>query len=1466
MKREQAQTRIRMQQRRLLTWLAVVLCITEFADAHTFFNTPNEGCGIPTVFSTCPVVCATSTALCPAALTDQTVAACISNKQQLLCVDGSCVSKSAGCPNNLVPLCPSCPKTGFVLDGNPSQSVLYPCSITPFLTLNVSLTQNPAIIAEQPNLPLWEACLTKASLPLDLANSSVVISECNIVPNTRVKSPLAPEFLVIYILMGAQLLLLLFYYLTKNARVVLARRAKNNYQLVDDSAPPESYRTQSFAKNAKNSASPFGTFDIPLSTNFSVDADSANLRFTGYTSDVIGTIVSASVIITSFLWIILLAVLVLDYYAVFYKFNFRQESDLLFNDHELLSTVFIVSWHFVLVWFLGLQFSKDKWAQFFSRPVSLHQATLVQIEKKVSDPVAIANMGAIAKWVKSIESKFRKFANTENSRTIVPVEISSDGRRFVEFECVRYVFDESIGRFEPFSFIVGPSCADLHGQGTGLTTSDAKTRLELVGENAIAFSADSFYSGIVKEFSNIFYVYQMMTLIIWMYYGYYYMGLVLTAVIIFSGISKVRVFLLAQRRVLSMANFTGYTRVLRDGEWFSISTRFLVPGDVIEITRSDQALAVDAVLIDGDAVCDESSLTGEALPVVKFSVKNDATLQYKRGDDAVKHNSIFAGCYVLEAHPPGTAKNNYNVVRAVVTATGAVTTKGRLVKDILFPTKISFVFQEHLKVVFFVLMAWGIVMLGVSVFMLGTNGTDAWFYGMFTISQILSPLLPAVLVIGQSVSSQRLAKKGILCVDLDRITLSGKVKVYCFDKTGTLTKEGLNFLGIHHVQMSNEDTRVLAPSVLKEYRKFPSSIRSAMLTCHSVTMVGNEPVGNFVDVEMFRVTEATISRANDSETGATTVHPREINGDKYFQIIKRFEFVHSSAYMTVLTRDSSDGKLYLYLKGSFEKISEICNPKTIPENASQEAAYHARQGCYVLGFARRQIVDSISVDVAVAMPRATLEKRSEIEFLGFCLFRNEIKEDTPEALQELRDGGCRVVMITGDNVDTGVFVARKCGMISSGPYGDVVVYFGDIDAVKGGREVVWRNGDDGSVVEYGALLGMLERARTGETRPIELAVTGKAFNQLIIDGSIREVLFHTRVFARMTPSDKIECVRLHMERAITAMCGDGGNDAGALKAAHSGIALSEAESSVVAHFSSRNRSIFSCVELLREARCALDVSFASYKYLIMYGEILTLLGLLQYYFNVNLSQAMWILVDGTTVPLAWALTQAKPAERLAVTRPTARLLGLETVISVIGALFINVAFGIGAVVLLFGERTNDGDWFKCKEFDGRYYDIRRWWELADSYEAEVIGIMIAFQIVNAAAIFSVGKIYRAGFWRNWVFLVSWAVIVSLLSFVTLADPNTVSCLFHVNCGTSTALERLNSQNGTSYNTKFLGIPVTYYSWIGNNVMPIQFRWKLWLLCVGNLAAVVLFQWGVVLNLGKRAFSRKRLGGIDEWTR
>ncbi|KAJ1569337.1 hypothetical protein HK405_006484, partial [Cladochytrium tenue] len=1333
---------------------------------------------VPTRYSvTCPITCVASITQCPKNIVDPVLANCT----KTVCADGTCQSDCSTA--NLNPVC-NCPR-GFnigndqVVIVNPLNP-LVPCSLTPqVVDVEQYLQDTPDGLANA-NLPLWNACtkyananVTSKGTTFNITSTSLY-NECAIPsPSDRTAHLSAPEFLVAYVLFGMELGVLLLHFLYKKI-------AERNFR--DIRRPPLS----SQMSRPKGAPGPRGaSLQAPSSPNKRgglyeddylddgvgteleelVTSGSAgnklidpNLTFKGYQQDPFGAAASATATITSLLWLILLAVLVLDYYSVFAQFGFREESDMIFYDHSLLSKVFILVWHFVTIWFIALKILENSMDSYFGRRVPLSHAAFIVVEKRTMEAVTLANQGALVTWVRKTEAAIQRI--------------------------------------------------------TG-------------------------------------------------YYAYYYMGLVLTFVIVVSGVGKVVVFLRAQRRVLSMANFTGTIRAMRDGAWTLLTTDQLVPGDVVEIVASEHVLPVDAVLVEGGAVCDESSLTGEALPVVKFAVRDDATAVYRRDSDLVKGNSLFAGCHVMEAQPATKGRS----VMAIVTGTGAMTSKGRLVKDILFPSPVSFVFNEHLKVVFPLLIVWGFMVLTISVFMLGTSSVDSWFYGMMSISQVLSPLLPAVLVIGQSVAAERLAKKGILCVDLDRITLSGKIKVYCFDKTGTLTKEGLNFLGVQPVAGADPGGAG-APAfgrVLQEFGGFPDLMRRAMLTCHSVSMIGNRPVGNFVDVEMFRATGAALSVLEDTSAVAvaagasgTMVHPIT-QGDRNLHIVKRFEFVHSNAYMTVLVRDPIENRLYVFLKGSFEKIRDLCHPSTIPANFNEVSRFHASEGCYVLAFACRQLPASTSVEEAVRLTRDVLENAGDISMrmLGLCLFRNELKPDTGEALENLRDGGCRVVMITGDNADTAVFVARKCGMIRATESGEPVVVMGDIDKNAGPSTLVeWRSLEaaPGSVLDERELQDMLSASRRGHGRPVELAVTGRAFNALQLAGKMRDLLLDTRIFARMLPEDKVNCVRLHMERAVTGMCGDGGNDAGALKAAHSGIALSEAESSVVSHFSSRNRSVMSCVELLREARCSLDVSFASYKYLIMYGEVLSFMGFAQYYFTVNMSQAMWILIDGTTVPLSWALTQARAAARLARTRPTARLLGPETITSVLGQILINCAFIVGGVALLFAHRSRGG-FLYCNEFDGRQADVRRWWELADNFEGEVTGILGMFQIVNAAFAFNIGSRYRAGWLSNWVFLLAWGAVVALLSCITLLDPNPVGCLFHVNCGTSAALARLNRDASTSYRTDFYGVPSIYHSFAGHNVMPAWFRWQLWALAMGNLLTLALFEGVVVLGVGRRIAKR-----------
>ncbi|KAJ1816640.1 hypothetical protein LPJ56_004248 [Coemansia sp. RSA 2599] len=648
---------------------------------------------------------------------------------------------------------------------------------------------------------------------------------------------------------------------------------------------------------------------------------------------------------------------------------------------------------------------------------------------------------------------------------------------------------------------------------------------------------------------------------------------------------------------------------------------------------------------------------------------------------------------------------------------------------------------------------------------------------------------------------------------------AGKVQVFCFDKTGTLTKAGLEFFGVQTtvaggftpmVYSLNETTDLFA---------------KAVATCHAVTDLNGTLIGNPVDVEQFRASGGVI--APESE------HLDTIQaGNAVMHIVRRFQFVHARASMSVAVLDGSD--VHVFVKGSFERIKEISRPESLPADYDKVCADLAREGCYVLAIAHKRV----DVPIEQLHEQAQDEVESGCEFAGLLVFKNMLKPDTADAIAELKHGSTRTVMITGDTALTGVYIARKCGLMPSGTR----VILGE--SASPNDPVCWIDVDTQEPVAD--LAGALSELGSDGFPTTELAVGGTAFQYLCSTGEIDALLLNIRVFARMRPMDKVECVQLHMRYAVTAMCGDGGNDCGALRAAHVGIALSDAEASIVSPFSSSDRSVNSCVELLRESRAGLATSFANFAALICYGQVMSgMLKMASFYFGVSLTENLWMLIDGgIATGLALTISLSGPAKRLARYRPTSRILGPQMLAAVGGTVLINWLFSTMAYVWLF-----DQNWFRCNEHSTAEVDPNQWWLLGDNYEASIISFISTFQFINNGFLFNYGYLHRAAWYRNYMLLIVWAFLMIFVSYMLLADPNRVGCAFRFNCGTSSVLESLGYSKPTWYIEP-------YNSPLGHNVIPRASRYKFWGYCLGNMLASNVWQL-VVVNGPVRSFLRKK---------
>jgi cation-transporting ATPase 13A3/4/5 len=189
-----------------------------------------------------------------------------------------------------------------------------------------------------------------------------------------------------------------------------------------------------------------------------------------------------------------------------------------------------------------------------------------------------------------------------------------------------------------------------------------------------------------------------------------------------SAFVKVIVRLRSEKRIKAMAEYTDQVNIYRDGKWQQKSTAELLPGDVFEVTEGKNT-PCDGVVLTGNIVADESSLTGEPLPIRKFPLrKDDVDVQYDRLGSS-KISTIFSGTIISQAQ----VTEEGGKVTALVTHTGTATDKGELIKKILFPTRVSFIFDEQIKIVILILLCCGVVCLGLAIWMYAT-GTCKFLY------------------------------------------------------------------------------------------------------------------------------------------------------------------------------------------------------------------------------------------------------------------------------------------------------------------------------------------------------------------------------------------------------------------------------------------------------------------------------------------------------------------------------------------------------------------------------------------------------------------------------------------------------------------------------------------------------------------------------------------------------------------
>ena len=490
--------------------------------------------------------------------------------------------------------------------------------------------------------------------------------------------------------------------------------------------------------------------------------------------------------------------------------------------------------------------------------------------------------------------------------------------------------------------------------------------------------------------------------------------------------------------------------VIRDGVQQRIAGRDVVVGDILLLREGDRVPADGVVLASTYMGADESILTGESLPVDK-----------EPGTDDVERSHVFSGSLI--AHGFGTAR---------VTATGARTEMGKIGRALTALTsEPTPLFHEVRRVVRWV-AAGGILLCVLIAIGYGMSRMD-WLGGVLagiTVAMsILPEEFPLVLTVFLAMGAWRISRVGVLTRRMPAVEAIGAATVLAVDKTGTLTENRMRLALIQtfdeHVDLRHGEVELTAA---------PREVLESALAAS--------------ERDAFDPMERALHEA------ARRLIPSSAEELDGMALVHEYDLTPELLAVTHLWQKTGSDALAVHVKGAPETVMDLCR-LDLPtrERFMSQVAEQTGHGLRVLGVARGEFRGT-------TMPASPREL--ELQWLGFVCLADPLRTDVPDALDECKQAGIRVVMITGDHPGTALAIAAQAGF----------------DTRRG-------------------------------------ALTGRELEGLN-DEELRARAREINIYARTKPEHKLRLVQAFKANGeVIAMTGDGVNDAPALKAADIGVAM-----------------------------------------------------------------------------------------------------------------------------------------------------------------------------------------------------------------------------------------------------------------------------------------------------------------------
>lgn len=654
---------------------------------------------------------------------------------------------------------------------------------------------------------------------------------------------------------------------------------------------------------------------------------------------------------------------------------------------------------------------------------------------------------------------------------------------------------------------------ELRTSVKGLSPEDAEKRLEEYGKNELKEKEKvSVFRLFLSQFKSILILILVIAAIVSALLGEAIDAAVILFTVFLAGILGFVQEYRAEKAIELLKSLTSpEATVIRNGSEKKIPSTYLVPGDIILLQTGDRIPADARIIEEFNLKVDESSLTGESVPVQKVIDALPAGTS-----EADRNNMVYAGTAVA-----------YGRGKAVITATGMKTSFGELAGLLGTIERSRTPLQESLDKfgrwiggATIVIVAF-VAVLGV---FLGFPPLDMFLWGVALAVAAIPEALPAVVTVGLGLGVRRMVKRHALVRKLPSVETLGATNVICSDKTGTLTQ---NKMTVERIYVDRQILRVTGGGYDPDgkFLKGDSEKEDPEVSgddMHLRVLLLSAALCN--DSNLYKEEDGWKIRGDPTEAALVVAAAKagfeKSELDSKYPRLAEIPFSSESKRMTTFNKlddfpgDVLDSELVAFSKGAPEVILGSCTKifldgeiKTLTHGQKQEILEEVKeladQALRVMAFSFRPFEEGFSPE-KISSGKIPVERAEEdMVFSGLTGMRDPPREEVKAAIRTCEDAGIKTVMITGDHKVTAAAIARELGILKEN----------------------------------------------------DLTLTGSELDSLE-EKEFEDRVERVSVYARVYPAHKLRVVEaLKKKGYVVAMTGDGVNDAPALKAADMGIAM-----------------------------------------------------------------------------------------------------------------------------------------------------------------------------------------------------------------------------------------------------------------------------------------------------------------------